>query len=135
MQSHRAFSRLLVGALFAIGISFSQAQTTVPGVKMDRTALIAGRTFDVKMIANGIDVTARSPLADVRYNADGTGSRTLRDGRVITGSWRFLNTEQTQVEVQGPEGASRWVIIELNERIYRKANIDTGVEFIHQPRP
>jgi hypothetical protein len=36
--------------------------------------------------------------------------------------------------VHGPEGTSRWVIIEINERIYRKANMDTGVEFVHLPR-
>ena len=102
---------------------------------MDRTTLITRQPFDVKIVAGGVDVTAKSPVSSVKYNADGSGSRTLRDGKTVTGTWRFINPEQTQVEVQGPEGSSRWVITELNERIYRKVNIDTGVEFIHVPRP
>lgn len=101
---------------------------------MDRNALITSRSFNVKIIANGIDVTARSPVVAVKYNADGSGSRSLRDGGTVTGSWRFLNPEKTQVEVKGPEGVSRWVITELNEHLYRKVNIDTGVEFVHIPR-
>jgi hypothetical protein len=102
---------------------------------MDRTHLITSRPFDVKVMANGVDVTSRSPVISVKYNADGSGTRTLREGKTIDGQWKFLNAAQTQIEVQGPEGASRWVIIELNERIYRKANIDTGVEFVHLPTP
>lgn len=101
---------------------------------MDRLSLITGRAFDVRILANGRDVTASSPIATAKYNADGTGTRTLRDGTRVSGHWRFLNAQQTQIEVQGPEGSSRWVIIELNDRIYRKANIDTGVEFIQLPK-
>lgn len=101
---------------------------------MDRTALVTARPFDVRIIANGVDVTARSPVLSVKYDADGSGTRTLRDGRVVQGRWKFLNPEQTQIEVQGPEGTTRWVILELSERLYRKANIDTGVEFVHVPK-
>jgi len=85
-------------------------------------------------VANGRDVTATSPVAFVKYNADGSGTRTLKNGQIVSGSWRFINPQQTQSEVDGPEGISRWVIIELSETIYRKANMDTGVEFIHLPR-
>lgn len=101
---------------------------------MDRTLLITRHAFDVQIIANGKDITAKSPVVQVKYNEDGSGSRVLRDGQTQSGQWRFLNPEQTQIEVQGPEGTSRWVITELNERIYRKVNIDTGVEFIHLPK-
>jgi hypothetical protein len=109
---------------------FAHAQ----GTPMERTSLITARPFDVKVMANGADVTSRTPVVSVKYNADGSGTRTLRDGKTIDGQWKFLNAAQTQIEVQGPEGTSRWVIIELNERIYRKANMDTGVEFVHLPR-
>jgi hypothetical protein len=104
------------------------------GVPMDKTELITRQPFDVKIMANGRDVTATSPVVQVKYNADGSGTRLLRDGKSISGSWRYINPQQTQIEVQGPEGSSRWVVIELNERIYRKANLDTGVEFIHLPK-
>lgn len=124
---------LMAAAVLAIALTPSHAQTT-PGATMDRTALITSRPFDVKIIANGIDVSARSPVVAVKYNADGSGSRTLRDGGSVTGSWKFTNPEQTKIEVQGPEGTSRWIVVELNERIYRKVNVDTGVEFIHVPR-
>jgi hypothetical protein len=108
--------------------------THAQGVPMDRTALITTRPFDVKIVANGFDVSAKSPVVSVKYNADGSGTRSLRDGGQIVGRWQFMNPEQTKIEVQGPEGTSRWIIVELNERIYRKVNLDTGVEFIHVPK-
>lgn len=123
--------RLLLGALTALHLASAHAQGTV----MDKSALITRQPFDVQIVANGRDVTAASPVAFVKYNADGSGSRTLKNGQIVSGGWRFINPQQTQIEVNGPEGASRWVIIELSETVYRKANMDTGVEFIHQPRP
>ena len=126
--------RTLTAAALAVGAALP-LPTFAQGTTMDRTTLITRQPFDVKIVAGGVDVTAKSPVSSVKYNADGSGSRTLRDGKTVTGTWRFINPEQTQVEVQGPEGSSRWVITELNERIYRKVNIDTGVEFIHVPRP
>lgn len=101
---------------------------------MDRSTLITTQPFDVKIVANGFDVTSKSPVVSVKYNADGSGTRTLRDGSTVNGSWKYMNPEQTKIEVQGPEGISRWIIVELNERIYRKVNLDTGVEFIHVPK-
>lgn len=101
---------------------------------MDRQTLITRQAFDVQIVANGVDITPRSPVVGVRYDADGSGTRTLRDGSTVAGRWRFVNPEQTQIEVVGPEGPSRWVIVELGEHVYRKVNIDSGVEFIHRPR-
>jgi hypothetical protein len=120
----------LITTLLAAASAFATAQ----GTPMERTSLIVSRPFDVKVLANGVDVTSRTPVVSVKYNADGSGTRTLRDGKTIDGQWKFLNAAQTQIEVHGPEGTSRWVIIEINERIYRKANMDTGVEFVHLPR-
>jgi hypothetical protein len=124
LQSALTASLLLATACFA------HAQ----GAPMDRNSLITSRAFDVKIVANGVDVTSRSPVASVKYNTDGSGTRTLRDGKTVDGQWKFLNAAQTQIEVQGPEGASRWVILELTDRVYRKANIETGVEFVHLPK-
>ena len=101
---------------------------------MDRTALITAQPFDVRILANGRDISDKSPVVQVQYHADGSGSRTLRDGSVVTGRWQFLNPQQTQIQVDGPEGASRWVVVELNDRVYRKVDIDTGVEFVHLPQ-
>lgn len=120
----------LIASLILATTPFAHAQGTL----MERTSLITSRAFDVKVLANGVDVTSRTPVVSVKYNVDGSGTRTLRDGKTIDGQWKFLNAAQTQIEVQGPEGTSRWVIIELNERIYRKANMDTGVEFVHLPK-
>jgi len=100
---------------------------------MDRTALITAQPFDVRILANGRDISDKSPVVQVRYHADGSGSRTLRDGSVVSGRWQFLNPQQTQIQVDGPEGRSRWVVVELSDRLYRKVDIDTGVEFIHLP--
>jgi hypothetical protein len=100
---------------------------------VDRTRLITRQPFTVQIRVNGLDVTASSPVVEVRYEADGGGSRKLRDGALVRGRWRFVNPQQTQIEVEGPEGTSRWVIVELDDHVYRKVNIDTGVEFIHRP--
>lgn len=100
---------------------------------VDRAALITRQPFNVQIVANGRDVSASSPVVAVRYDADGSGTRTLRDGSLVRGRWRFLNPQQTQIEVEGPEGTSRWVVIQLDDQVYRKANIDTGIEFIHRP--
>jgi len=102
---------------------------------MNPESLITRQPFDVQVLANGIDISARQPLVEVRYAADGSGTRRLRDGQLVTGSWRFLNAAKTQMEVVGPEGASRWVLVELNEQVYRKVNLETGVELVHRPRP
>jgi hypothetical protein len=109
----------------------TQTQTGAPNV--DRTRLITRQPFTVQIRVNGLDVTASSPVAEVRYETDGSGSRKLRDGTLVRGRWRFANPQQTQIEVEGPEGTSRWVIVELDDHVYRKVNVDTGVEFIHRP--
>jgi hypothetical protein len=124
---------LSISTITALLVAVS-ASATAQGAPMERAALITGRPFDVKVMSNGVDVTSKSPIASVKYNADGSGTRTLRDGKSVEGQWKFLNAAQTQIEVQGPEGVSRWVIIELTDRIYRKANIETGVEFVHMPK-
>lgn len=100
---------------------------------MNPTDLITARRFDVTIKMNGRDVSAGSPVVSVKYDADGTGSRTLRDGRTVRGSWRFTDEAQRHIEVEGPEGISRWVVVELGPQIYRKVNVETGVEFIHVP--
>lgn len=102
---------------------------------MDRTGLITRHPFRVKVFANGQDISASLPLVSVRYHADGSGTRTLRDGRSVAGRWRFVDEAQNQVEVDGPEGVSRWVITELGEHRYRKTNIATGMEFVHEALP
>jgi hypothetical protein len=101
---------------------------------MNRTNLITSQPFDVRILSNGRDISEKSPIVQVQYRADGSGSRTLRDGSVVAGRWQFLNPQQTQIEVNGPEGTSRWVVVELSDRIYRKVDIDTGVEFLHLPQ-
>lgn len=125
----------LTAAALSAGLAISTAARAAEPVADARLALITSRAFTVQIRANGQDVTARSPVVRVKYDADGTGNRVLRDGSTVTGTWRFLNDARTQIEVTGPEGVSRWVIVELTPTIYRKVNVDTGVEFIHVPVP
>lgn len=101
---------------------------------MDPATLITRQPFDVEIRVNGVDVSASSPLVEVEYHSDGSGLRKLRDGRQVQGSWRFTDEAHGHIEVLGPEGSSRWVIVELTDTVYRKVNVDTGVEFIHHPR-
>lgn len=102
---------------------------------MTRLDLITQRPFAVRVLANGRELTAESPLVSVRYLPDGTGTRTLRDGSIVAGQWRFLDEAQRTIEVAGPEGTSRWIIVELSPQLYRKVNLETGLEFIHIPQP
>lgn len=112
------------------------APATVPMLpsSVDEIArLVTAQPFTVRILAGGVDVTARSPVALVRYLPDGTGWRRLHDGRTVPGHWRFLDETRTLIEVSGPEGLSRWLIVELDAHIYRKIDLETGVEFIHTP--
>ena len=126
----------LIRAL-ATSAVLAAASSTAPALAQpaaDPARIITAQPYIVRILANGHDVSARSPIATVRYLPDGSGWRRLRDGSLQTaGAWRFLNDARTQIEVQGPEGTSRWVIVELNARTYRKVNLDTGVEFIQTP--
>jgi hypothetical protein len=127
------FFKHLTSAL-VLSTTFFSFGVNSQGVIMEKAKMITSKTYSVKILANGLDVSATSPVVSVKYNEDGSGSRFLRDGKSITGQWRFLNPQQTQIEVTGPEGISRWVIVELTDKIYRKVNMDTGVEFIHLPK-
>ena len=53
---------MLLRTLAALTLSFGAAaplSTHAQGVPMDRTALITSRPFDVRIVANGDDVTAK----------------------------------------------------------------------------
>jgi len=100
---------------------------------MDRIELIAQYPRTAKVLKNGQDISASLGVEAIKYNADGTAWRKFQDGTVESGTWRFLNPEQTQIEVEMPKGTTRWVILELHDDVYRKANIENGVEFIYSP--
>ena len=100
---------------------------------MDRTQVISKLPRHLKILSNGVDISAKFGVDTVKYNDDGTAWRTFRDGRSEKGTWRFLNKEQTQMEVVLPQGASRWLILELHDDVFRKANLETGAEFIYSP--
>jgi len=100
---------------------------------VDRFKLMTRQPFRVQAVLNGHDAADGNPLVQVQYEPDGNCIRVLRDGSLVRGRWRFANSQQTQVEVEGPEGPTRWVIIQLDEHVYRRADIDTGLELIHRP--
>ena len=100
---------------------------------MDRTQLISSQPRHLKILRNGTDISAQLGVDTVKYNADGTTWGKFKDGRIENGTWHFLNKEQTQIEVTLPRGTTRWLIIELHDDVFRKANLDSGAEFIYSP--
>lgn len=102
---------------------------------MTRRALITQHPFSVRAQSNGVDITASLGLESVTYRPDGTGTRQLVNGARVSGHWRFLDDAERRIEVEGPEGTSQWIIVELTPEVYRKVNLATGVELIHVPLP
>lgn len=100
---------------------------------MTRTQLITQGPFTVTVHKAGQDLTAALGIKQVQYFADGTGTRTLADGTVVRGTWRFLDPSQTEVETTAPTGTNRWKILELTTRHYRKIDLDTAIEIDHTP--
>jgi hypothetical protein len=101
---------------------------------MNRTQVISSQPRHVKILENGVDVSAKFGIDQVQYNADGSAWRTFTNGRRETGTWRFLNPEQSQMEVViPPRPATRWLILELHGDVFRKANLANGMEFIYLP--
>jgi hypothetical protein len=115
------------GALSAAVLSQGKAQT------MDKTELLTRTPFTVRILRGGVDTTAAAGIASVTYNRDGSGTRTLADGRVLNGSWRFLDAAQTRVETTAPTGVQTWEILELTETAYVKRETATGVVIEHRP--
>src|SRR5262245_27865198 len=77
------------------GTDFS---TDIQGATMSRFDHITQGPFSVRITKDGRDITAVAGVQEVHYKADGTGTRTLSDGTVLQGQWRFLDEEQTTVE-------------------------------------
>jgi len=114
-------------------VTFSFAQSTA----VDRTVLLTSNSYAIAVQRNGVDISANFPVASVKYGADGFDIRTLKDGSKVPLTWRFINKEQTQLETvaPGPEGTQRWVVLELTDKVFRKANIDTGLVVVHMAKP
>jgi hypothetical protein len=127
-----AGGRVVAIATLAIAAS-DAAPLHAEGERMDRIASISCCVRTVKALRNGEDITASLGVNTVKYEADGTAWRKLTGGSVERGSWRFINKEQTQLEITTKAGKTRWLILELHGDVFRKANIDTGVEFIYSP--
>jgi hypothetical protein len=107
------------------------------GTAVDKTTLLTANPYAIAVQRNGVDISANFPVASVKYGADGSDIRTLKDGGKVPLTWRFINKEQTQIETvaPGPEGTQRWVVLELTEKVFRKANIDTGLVVVHTAKP
>jgi len=126
-----SMSRLIPGLII---IGALAGCTNLPQeTKMSRLDLITAQPFTVKMLKDGNDITAIAGVKSVQYRKDGTGIRTLADGREITGTWRFLDAEQTLVETVAPTGSNQFRILELTPTAYRKVDQKSGVEIQHFP--
>ena len=102
--------------------------------KMDRFDHITRSPFSVKITRDGHDITSLAGVREVHYKRDGSGTRTLADGTIVAGTWHFLDAAQTIVETAVAGKRSRFRIVELTDAVYRKVDLETGVEIAHYPK-
>jgi hypothetical protein len=100
---------------------------------MDKIELLTRTPFSVRVLKDGVDISAAAGIASVKYNRDGSGTRTLADGRILNGGWRFLDAAQTRVETTAPTGVQTWDILELTESSYVKRETTSGIVIDHRP--
>lgn len=126
-----AIASITLGGLLVATYSYAQ------GTAVDKTALLTANTYAIAVQRNGVDISANFPVASVKYGADGSDIRTLKDGKQVPLTWRFINPAQTQLETVAPgaEGTQRWVVLELTDKVFRKANMETGLVVIHTAQP
>ena len=101
------------------------------GQTMNKADLITATPFTVRILMGDKDITANAGLREVKYNKDGTGTRTLADGKVLQGTWRFLDPDQKTVETVAPTGTQTWEILELTPTAYRKRDMKSGMVIEH----
>ena len=112
-------------------VSPAGSQTMTPN--STRTEHLTSAPYSLRILKDGTDITAAAGITRVQYNRDGSGTRTLADGRVINGSWRFLDAEQKVIETTSPLGTQVWDILELDATRYRKREQKTGIVIEHTP--
>ena len=126
--------RSLLLSVFSSFFTLTIAQSAQTKTIMDTLQLITTYPFSVQVLAQGQDITPKFGIKTAKYNADGSGTRELLDGKLISGTWKFLNPEKTEVEVSALGQTTQWQIVELNEAIYRKVLISNpSIEFIQKP--
>jgi hypothetical protein len=97
-------------------------------------ALITATPYTVKAMKDGADISESWPVKAIRYAQDGTATSTLADGREIKSTWT-LDVQGQQLTLNTPGvGKSQWTILELTPKVFRKRNLENGVESIQTPR-
>jgi hypothetical protein len=128
---------LAAAASISLGGLLVAASSLAQGTAVDKTALLTASSYAISVQRNGVDISANTPVASVKYGSDGSDVRTLKDGKQVPLTWRFINPAQTQLETVAPgaEGTQRWVVLELTDKVFRKANMETGLVVIHTAMP
>jgi hypothetical protein len=95
---------------------------------------ITATPYMLKALKGGADISASWPIKAIRYASDGTAVSTLADGRDIKSTWT-LDAEGRLLVIKTPGvGESRWEILEVSPKIFRKRNLENGVEAVQTPR-
>ena len=132
MNKIKTFAAAIFSAaiLVAVAALTANAQTATP----DKLTLITQHPFSIQVLKDGKDITKAVGIKEGKYNRDGSGTRTLLDGTIVNGTWKFINEAQTQTQIEANGKISRWEIIELTEKIYRKRSLDDpSIEFVQTP--
>jgi len=99
---------------------------------MNRIEMITRAPMNIQVLKDGNDITATLGVKQIKYNADGTGSRTMADGSVIPLGWRFVDPAQTRLETTSPRGTSEWEVLEVTPTLFRKRDLATGAEIVQR---
>jgi hypothetical protein len=123
-----------IAAILALFIA-SLASLALADEGQDKVkALITATPYTMKAMKDGADISERWPVKAIRYMTDGTATSTLADGREIKSTWT-LDAQAQQLTINTPGvGESRWAILEVTPKVFRKRNVDNGVEAIQTPR-
>jgi hypothetical protein len=97
-------------------------------------AVITAAPYAMKAMKDGTDISERWPVKAIRYAQDGTAVSTLADGKEIKSTWS-LDAAGRVLAINTPGvGESRWEVLEASAKVFRKRNLDNGVEAIQTPR-
>jgi hypothetical protein len=123
----------IISTTFALAAAIALPAFAADGQDKVKNAITA-TPYTMKALKDGADISASWPIKAIRYASDGTAVSTLADGRDIKSTWT-LDAEGRLLVINTPGvGESRWEILEVSPKIFRKRNLENGVEAVQTPR-
>ena len=99
---------------------------------MNRIEMITRAPMSIQVLKDGNDITAKLGVKQIKYNADGTASRTMAEGSVNPLGWRFVDPAQTWLEMTSPRGTTHWEVLEVTATLFRKRDLAIGAEIVQR---